>query len=201
MNKSALIISAVFTAFALVVIGALAYASTVDARPPAVPVVENPAPAENTANIENTVGLDAQTQQAILDREAAYQQVIEQANQQLAQLQQQNQELQEQLQQAAAPAAAAPAQPAFVTPEEAAQIASKTFGQTQVFSVATVDWNGTTVYQVTFSSGDVATLGLDGQVLAMWQAPRANNVSGSSSNSGSSSGEDEHEYEYEHDDD
>ena len=188
MNKTALTISAILTAFVLVVVGGLAYATTVSAQPAEAPV------AENTAVVENTTGLDVQTQQAILEREAAYQAVIDQANNQLVQLQQQNQQLMAQIQTAPS---AEPAQPEIIAPELAVQIASQAFGQPQVYSVETVVWNGVTVYQVTFSSGDVATLGLDGQILAMWQAPRPQTVIVADNASGYSDGE----HEDEHDDD
>jgi len=167
MNKTALAISAVLTAFVLVIVGGLAYATTVSAKQAELQAAE-PLPV-----VENTAGLDIQTQQTILEREAAYRSLIEQANSQLAELQQQNQQLLDQIQ---AGSATEPEQLQGVAPEVAAQIASQAYNQSQVFSVETKDWNGVMVYQVTFSSGDVATLGMDGQILAFWQAPRSQTV-------------------------
>lgn len=61
--------------------------------------------------------------------------------------------------------AAAPA-PAF-TPEQAAALAAKVIGRTDLYSVETADLDGVSTYMVTFSSGDVVYVSPDGQILSI----------------------------------
>jgi hypothetical protein len=52
-----------------------------------------------------------------------------------------------------------------VTPEAAATLASEFLGREDAFSVQLTDYKGAPAYMVTFSSGDVVYVALDGQVL------------------------------------
>lgn len=97
-----------------------------------------------------------------------------------------------------------PTSPAQVSPQEAAQIAARYLGRSDLYSVETTSSNGATVYKVTFSSGAIVMVGLDGQVISAKAAPKVSSSSGSQSSS-SSSGEHEnhesHDQEHEgHDD-
>ncbi len=120
------------------------------------------------------------------------------------------------------PAAVGP-QPASVnvSPEQAADMAAKVIGRTDLYSVEISDLNGVNAYLVTFSSGDLVYVGLDGQVLSIAKLPvtfinqpgsnggGGNNGGDSGGNNGGGGGnhrsdedeghEDEHEEE--HDDD
>lgn len=62
---------------------------------------------------------------------------------------------------------ALPAQPALLTPEEAAQLAAQVMGRTDLYSVETATWNGVQAYLVTFSSGDLVYVSPTGQILAI----------------------------------
>lgn len=113
-------------------------------------------------------------------------------------------------------AASAPATSANLSPQNAASVAAKLLNRTDVYSVELADFNGAQSYKVTFSSGDVVYVGLDGQVLGTVPAATtvANSMplkrhtgkgSGASGWSGTSGGsghegseqETEHESEYE----
>lgn len=108
--------------------------------------------------------------------------------------------------------AAAPA-PAF-TPEQAAALAAKVIGRTDLYSVETADLDGVSTYMVTFSSGDVVYVSPDGQILSitkmepqviMASAPSGGGGGGSSSSQPSvqpkqHEQEHEEEHESEHDD-
>lgn len=63
----------------------------------------------------------------------------------------------------------APAQIISITPEEAAAIASKVINRTDLYSVEGTQFEGIDAYLVTFSSGDLVYVGLDGQVLSISQ--------------------------------
>jgi len=72
------------------------------------------------------------------------------------------------LQQSATPAvAAAPTVTASLTPQEAAAVASTVLNQQDVYSVENTTINGVNAYKVVFSSGQVAFVGLDGQILSI----------------------------------
>jgi hypothetical protein len=64
----------------------------------------------------------------------------------------------------AAPIEAVPAQAANITPEAATDIASKLLGRTDLYSVEITQFEGADVYLVTFSSGDIVYISLDGQI-------------------------------------
>ena len=66
-------------------------------------------------------------------------------------------------------AAAAPTLTASLTPQEAAAVASSVVKQQDVYSVESASFNGVDAYMVTFSSGQVAYVGLDGQILSITQ--------------------------------
>ena len=55
-------------------------------------------------------------------------------------------------------------QPVNWTPEEAAALAAQVLGHDDLYSVEVTDLNGETVYMVTFSSGDLVYISLDGQI-------------------------------------
>ena len=52
-----------------------------------------------------------------------------------------------------------------LTPQEAALVAANFLGRTDLYSVEFTTWNGTNIFKVTFSSGDVVYVDLNGQVL------------------------------------
>jgi len=101
--------------------------------------------------------------------------------------------------------AAPPAAPAApnVSPQDAASIAAKTSNRTDLYSVELADYQGTQAYKVTFSSGDVVYIGLDGKYLGT-EAPPApvfvtqsggggGNYQGSHSKGSDSGGYEEHD--------
>lgn len=55
-------------------------------------------------------------------------------------------------------------QPVNWTPEEASALAAQVLGHDDLYSVEVTDLNGETVYMVTFSSGDLVYVSLDGQI-------------------------------------
>jgi len=61
----------------------------------------------------------------------------------------------------------APAQPANITPEQAASIASSTISRTDLYSVEVAQFNGADVYLVTFSSGDLVYVDFQGNVVSI----------------------------------
>src|SRR5512146_818196 len=73
------------------------------------------------------------------------------------------------LEQAPAPAVAAVQN---VAPQDAASIAAKAINRTDLYSVELADYQGTQAYKVTFSSGDVVYIALDGKLLGT-EAPPA----------------------------
>jgi hypothetical protein len=62
-------------------------------------------------------------------------------------------------------------QPVNWTPEEAAALAAQVLGHDDLFSVEVTDLNGETVYMVTFSSGDLVYVSLDGQIRSIGEVP------------------------------
>jgi hypothetical protein len=104
---------------------------------------------------------------AFQDREASYQQLIQQANDQLAKANAQLQNLQTQVDQLQAqPATPAAADP-NVTAEKAMQIASAKVGQGEQpqQTPALVEFQGKTAYEVTFAKGLVYVDSQSGEVL------------------------------------
>ena len=65
------------------------------------------------------------------------------------------------------PAPIVPTQPVNITPDAATAIASKVLGRTDLYSVEVTQFEGADAYLVTFSSGDLVYLSLDGQVLSI----------------------------------
>ena len=101
--------------------------------------------------------------------------------------------------------AATPETPTTVTPVQAAQIASQVLGHNDLLSAESANLNGVDTYKISFQSGNVVYVGLDGQILSIQTVPQVimvpaatqaakhksnNNTSNNSSNSG---GEHEHE--------
>lgn len=71
---------------------------------------------------------------------------------------------------AASEVAAAPAA-TTLAPEQAAALAAQVIGRTDLYSVETTDFNGASVYLVTFSSGDLVYVSPDGQILSISKIP------------------------------
>ena len=67
----------------------------------------------------------------------------------------------------ASEATVAPTIVASLTPQEAAALASNVLNQQDVYSVESSSINGVDAYMVTFSSGQIAYVGLDGQILSI----------------------------------
>jgi len=65
----------------------------------------------------------------------------------------------------------APVQVVNVTPEEAAAVASKVIGRTDLYSVEVTQFEGADVYLVTFSSRDLVYVSLDGHVVSISKLP------------------------------
>ena len=86
---------------------------------------------------------------------------------------------------------------AQIAPEAAAAIAGKVLGRTDLYSVEVTQFEGADAYLVTFSSGDIVYVSLDGQILSISKLPVTTTViarKGHSGNGGSgntSSGEHE----------
>lgn len=101
---------------------------------------------------------------------------------------------------------------AFITPEQAAQLAAQVAGNPNLLSAESWNLNGTSTYKITFTNNDVVYIGLDGQVLGVQIAPVVVNVSAPAvqqakhknkdNNNTSSQSHDDHEDEHEdeHDD-
>ncbi len=197
-QRTMLIVSVVLTVFVLTILGGVV--STVrgagkESATPTTQVVE--------AATTEPAAVDTSIQEAIQARDAAYQDLITQANARLAQMQAEQEALQAQIK-ALQSQSIEPTSPAQVSPQEAAQIAARYLGRSDLYSVETTSSNGATVYKVTFSSGAIVMVGLDGQVISAKAAPKVSSSSGSQSSS-SSSGEHEnhesHDQEHEgHDD-
>jgi hypothetical protein len=64
---------------------------------------------------------------------------------------------------------AAVAQPINLTPEEAAGLAAQVLGRDDLYSVEVTDLNGESVFMVTFTSGDLVYVSMDGQILSIGQ--------------------------------
>lgn len=103
------------------------------------------------------------------------------------------------------PPTAVPVQPQFITAEQAATLASLAIGRTDVYSAETTQFNGVTAYLITFSSGDLVYVDLDGQILSLSKLQTVVVQGGNSGNNNrrqgnNSSGEHENEHEEEHED-
>ena len=92
----------------------------------------------------------------------------------------------------------APTQGLNVSPEAAADIAGKVLGRTDMYSVEITQFEGVDAYLVTFSSGDLVYLSLDGQVLSISKLPVTTTViaqggGGGGNGGGGNTGGGEHE--------
>jgi len=58
-------------------------------------------------------------------------------------------------------------QPFNISPEEAAGLAAQVLGREDLYSVEVTDLEGESVFMVTFSSGDLVYVGMDGQILSI----------------------------------
>jgi hypothetical protein len=91
---------------------------------------------------------------------------------------------------------AAPA-PAIVSPQDAARIAALYIHRSDLYAVESKSFKGTNAYMVTFSSGDMVYVSLQGQVLSVIAPPSAsvttNPLPVPPSGSGSGYEHDEHE--------
>ncbi len=67
------------------------------------------------------------------------------------------------------PVAAATAAPTLLSAQEAAAVAASVLNQQNIYSVESTPFNGADAYKVVFSSGQVAFVGLDGQILSITQ--------------------------------
>ena len=72
-------------------------------------------------------------------------------------------------QSAAAPVADAPTVTVSLSAQEAAAVAATVLNQQDIYSVESTSVNGVSAYEVVFSSGQVAVVGLDGQILSITQ--------------------------------
>ena len=176
-QKTALILSAVLTAFVLVLGGGLVArvsqsAAAPIAAPTAAPTV---APTAAPAVSAPTADMIAQLQQVMQQREAQYRQLIDQANQRLAAVNQQLAAAQAAASapaRASAPAAAAaaaaqPAQPEFTLSAEAARniaINAANFA-TMIREPELVRFEGKVAYEVGFTRGAVYVDANSGAVL------------------------------------
>jgi hypothetical protein len=163
MNKTAFVISIALTTFVLMAVGGIAYAVRAAGQAEAAGSLPTTIPA---AVIDPVATIDAAALQALNDRETTYQQMIAEANARLEQAQQKQQALESQLAtlQAQANNQTTAAQETAITPEDAASIASNYWGLTSVYSVEVVTVQGENFYQVTFSSGDLVFVDMQGKV-------------------------------------
>lgn len=58
-------------------------------------------------------------------------------------------------------------QPVTLTPEQAADLASQVMGDNSLFSVEVTQFNNESAYLVTFSSGDLVYISMDGRILSI----------------------------------
>jgi uncharacterized membrane protein YgcG len=76
-----------------------------------------------------------------------------------------------------------------VSPQDAASIAAKAINHTDLYSVALADVKGAQAYMVTFTSGDVVYVGMQGQVLVTMPPPTPVTVFSASSGGGGGGGQ------------
>jgi uncharacterized membrane protein YgcG len=75
--------------------------------------------------------------------------------------------------QTAAPVSTPTQQVAIVSPQDAAAIAAKFLNRTDLYSVQLATINGLNLYKVTFVSGDIVYVSMDGQVILSVPAPQS----------------------------
>lgn len=71
----------------------------------------------------------------------------------------------------AAPTQVTPPPVVNLTPEAAAALAGKVLGRTDLYSIEATQFEGTDAYLITFSSGDLVYMSLDGQILSISKLP------------------------------
>jgi len=59
-----------------------------------------------------------------------------------------------------------------LTPEQAGQLAAQVLGHNDLLSAESSSVNGTNAYKITFISGDIVYVGLDGQILSIQIKPK-----------------------------
>jgi len=106
------------------------------------------------------------------------------------------------------------AQPVNWTPEQATALAAQVLGRDDLYSVEVTDLNGESVYMVTFSSGDLVYVSLDGQIRSIGKVEvqtvvvntggggksGGNNNKSSNSSQSHEDHDDDHDEHEEHDD-
>ena len=129
---------------------------------------------------------------------SAYQSVVEMTNSKVSAAPSSEQVSQ----QAEAPSIVVPAQPEFVTAEQAATLASLAIGRTDIYSAESTQFNGVTAFLITFSSGDLVYVGLDGQILSISKLQMVVAKGGNTGNNNNlrQSGGNDNEHEEEHED-
>ncbi len=189
MKRTPLIISIAISTLILITLGGV------------ISVVQGKGDSNNSMNAAE---IDTAVEKAVTERDAAYRELIDQANQRILEAQEQNQELQEQLDELQVASddlqvdpveesesvQSAPVQTVLVTPEQAAQLAADQLSETEIYSVESGNSNGVAVYKVTFSSGTVALVSMEGEILVVQlPAPVVSSSSSGASASSISSGE------------
>ncbi len=61
--------------------------------------------------------------------------------------------------------------PTVLTPQQAAQLAAQVTGQNDLLSAESANVSGVNAYKISFQSGNVVFVGLDGQILSIQMAP------------------------------
>jgi hypothetical protein len=157
VNKPAFILAAFITVIALSLIGGLIYTgrnneAALGGQSQVVDPGAQPTAARGPA-------LDQNLQQTLLEREAAYQKMIQQANARIQELEQQQADSQVQSQ--------ANQSQVAITPQQAAEVAANFLGQGNVLSVEGASISGLDVFKVNFSSGETVYVSLNGVVISV----------------------------------
>ncbi len=193
-QRNAILTAAVLTSFVLVLIGGVvARVTQASAAAKAAPTV--------TVPIETTATLDPDAQALIAEREAQYQQALQDANAQLEQAYQQQQALAEQLaQQQAQPQPQAQTAATYaVSPDMAASTALTVAPGTMLIrEPELVNFQGVVAYEVTLDRGQVYVDANNGSVLYNGAVATA---SGGHDDDHDDEGRDDHDDEGHDDDD
>lgn len=183
-QKTALLISAVVTSFLLVVAGGVA------AR--VIGPATAPAPTDPPTSLPPTATIDPAVQAAIQQREATYQQEIQQANAQLQEAYAKQQELANQLAQAQQAGASGGASAYPISSDVAITIALNAAQGAQLARAPElVRFEGRVAYEVTMDRGKVYVDAISGQVLANTAATFSAPPAQAPTSSGSHEGEHE----------
>jgi len=114
------------------------------------------------------------------------------------------------VQEAAASAVSIPEMFGVISPEQATALAVEFMGDTTVYGVEVVEYEGTPAFLVTFSSGKLVYVSPTGEIIAISEvqpvvvmdtASNNNNNNGHSANNSNGDNHDEHENEHEEHDD